>query len=87
MSILLIVFALLTIILPNYCNAETVETKDVITSTATSSSTSSNSSKYNYSDYDYVINSYNIDMVVNENNTFDITETITAYFNISKHGI
>lgn len=38
-------------------------------------------------DYDYVINSYNIDMIVNENNTFDITETITAYFNISKHGI
>jgi hypothetical protein len=26
-------------------------------------------------------------MVVNENNTFDITETITAYFNVSKHGI
>lgn len=67
-----------------------VENKDVITSTATSSSTNSNSSKYNYSsysNYDYVINSYNIDMVVNENNTFDITETITAYFNVSKHGI
>jgi hypothetical protein len=26
-------------------------------------------------------------MVVNEDNTFDITETITAYFNVSKHGI
>jgi len=67
-----------------------VETKDVITSTTTSSSTNSSSSKYNYSsysNYDYVINSYNIDMVVNENNTFDITETITAYFNVSKHGI
>ena len=103
MSIILIVFALLTIILPNYCNAVTVdfgykninvatsvETKDVITSTTTSSSTNSSSSKYNYSsysNYDYVINSYNIDMVVNENNTFDITETITAYFNVSKHGI
>ena len=40
-----------------------------------------------HSDYDYIIDSYNIDMVVNENNTFDITETITAYFNVSKHGI
>lgn len=64
-----------------------VETKDVTTSTTTSSSTNSNSSKYNDSNYDYVINSYNIDMVVNENNTFDITETITAYFNVPKHGI
>ena len=36
---------------------------------------------------DYTITSYNIDMIVNEDNTFDITETITAYFNVSKHGI
>lgn len=39
------------------------------------------------SKYDYFIDSYNIDMIVNENNTFDIIETITAYFNVSKHGI
>ena len=37
--------------------------------------------------YDYTIEKYNIDMVVNENNTFDITETITTNFNVSKHGI
>lgn len=37
--------------------------------------------------YDYVINSYDINMVVNENNTFDITETIVAYFNQPRHGI
>lgn len=36
---------------------------------------------------EYTIKSYNINMVVNEDNTFDITETITAYFNVSKHGI
>lgn len=36
---------------------------------------------------DYYISSYDIDMVVNENNTFDITETITTYFNVEKHGI
>ena len=35
----------------------------------------------------YTITSYNIDMVVNEDNTFDITETITAYFTTFKHGI
>ena len=38
-------------------------------------------------DNDYIINNYNINMVVNEDNTFDITETITAYFNVPKHGI
>jgi len=36
---------------------------------------------------DYTIQSYDINMKVNENNTFDITETITADFHISKHGI
>jgi uncharacterized membrane protein len=36
---------------------------------------------------DYTIDSYNIDMVVNEDNTFDITEIIKVYFNVSKHGI
>lgn len=40
-----------------------------------------------YSNYDYVIDSYNVDIKVNENNTYDITETIEAYFNVSKHGI
>lgn len=36
---------------------------------------------------EYTIQSYNINMIVNEDNTFDITENITAYFNVSKHGI
>lgn len=45
----------------------------------------SKNSKYN--SYDYVIDKYDINIVVNENNTFDIKETITAYFNVSKHGI
>lgn len=51
----------------------------------TSSVTPSKDRKYQ--SYDYVIDKYDINMVVNENNTFDITETITAYFNVSKHGI
>lgn len=45
------------------------------------------SKKSQYAYYDYVIDEYNVDIIVNENNTFDITETITAYFNTSKHGI
>lgn len=36
---------------------------------------------------DYVINKYNVDIVLNENNTFDITENITANFKTKKHGI
>ncbi len=48
-------------------------------------STPSQNSNYAY--LDYVIGKYNVDIRVNENNTLDITETITAYFNKSKHGI
>jgi len=33
----------------------------------------------------YTIESYDIDMVVKEDNTFDITEKITAYFHTAKH--
>ena len=40
-----------------------------------------------YSSYDYVIDKYNVDIVVNENNTLDVTEYITVYFNKEKHGI
>jgi hypothetical protein len=34
---------------------------------------------------EYTITSYNIDLVVNENNTFDITENIESDFKIPKH--
>lgn len=37
--------------------------------------------------YDYVIDAYDINIKVNENNTYDITENITAYFNTERHGI
>ncbi len=63
----------------------TVNTNNVYASTNTN--LNNTSSTYNSNKYDYVINDYKIDMVVNENNTFDITETIKAYFNTSKHGI
>ena len=34
---------------------------------------------------DYEISKYDINIVVNEDNTFDITETITAFFYEPKH--
>ena len=40
-----------------------------------------------YSSYEYVIDKYDINIIINENNTFEITENITAYFNVPKHGI
>lgn len=45
----------------------------------------SENGQYDY--LEYVIDKYNVDINVNENNTLDITETITAYFNVDKHGI
>ncbi len=36
---------------------------------------------------EYALESYNVDMVVNENNSFGITEQIVADFFIEKHGI
>ncbi len=40
-----------------------------------------------YANYEYVIDSYDVIINVNENNTYDITENIVAYFNVNKHGI
>ena len=40
-----------------------------------------------YKSYDYVIDKYDVNIDVKENNTFYITETISAYFNSPKHGI
>lgn len=41
----------------------------------------------NANTYDYVIDSYSIDMIVNEDNSYDITEVIDVYFYTYKHGI
>ena len=40
-----------------------------------------------YSSYDYVLDKYDVNIKVNEDNTFDVIETITTYFNKPKHGI
>lgn len=45
------------------------------------------SEESSYSGYDYLLDSYDVNISVNENNTFDITERIGAYFNVPKHGI
>ena len=44
-----------------------------------------NPNNFGYQDYSYVFNRYDIDIIVNENNTFYITESITAVFNEPKH--
>lgn len=64
-----------------------IETIDNANSSLTNTTSLTPSKNYQYSSYDYVIDKYDINIIVNENNTFDITETITAYFNVSKHGI
>ena len=40
-----------------------------------------------YNEYDYYIDTYNITIDVNKDNSFDIKEEMLVYFNISKHGI
>lgn len=40
-----------------------------------------------YKSYDYVIDKYDVSIVVNKDNTFDITESIVAKFKVPKHGI
>lgn len=48
--------------------------------------TNNNSTTYN-SNSEYTLNNYDINIIVNENNTLNITEKIGAYFNVEKHGI
>ena len=64
-----------------------IETNDNTNSSLDNTASLTPSKNHQYSSYDYVIDKYDINIIVNENNTFDITETITAYFNVSKHGI
>ncbi len=54
-------------------------------SSSESDTTPSKNNKYDF--HSYVIDKYDINVIVNENNTLDITEKITAYFNVEKHGI
>lgn len=42
---------------------------------------------YTTDNYDYTIENYDINIVVNEDNSFDIEEVITTNFNVEKHGI
>lgn len=42
---------------------------------------------YTSSNSEYTLNSYDINIVVNKNNTLNVTEKIGAYFNVEKHGI
>ncbi len=40
-----------------------------------------------YDSYDYLIDGYDIDIVVGENNVLEVTEKLKVYFNVRKHGI
>lgn len=40
-----------------------------------------------YDSYAYLLDSYDINIIVNEDNSFDITEHISAYFHEARHGI
>ncbi len=60
---------------------------NVIPSIDVNTNKDKNSLQLLYPNNDYVINSYDVNVIVNEDNTFDITETITAYFNTPRHGI
>jgi hypothetical protein len=40
-----------------------------------------------FSGFPYVLDSYDVDITVNDDNTFSITEKITAFFNVERHGI
>ncbi len=51
------------------------------------SSDSSNKSISSFNYYPYIITKYDVNMNVNSDNSFDITETIVANFNKSRHGI
>lgn len=52
-----------------------------------STSTTGNNDDQMNTSGDYYISDYDIKIIVNENNTFEITEKITANFNVAKHGI
>ncbi len=45
------------------------------------------SQTYLYTNYDYIIDRYDVNIKVKEDNSLDIVETIDAYFNTYKHGI
>lgn len=62
-----------------YVSIEIID--DVFEKNATPSKT------YPYSNFSYVLDQYDVNITVNENNTLDVIETITAYFRESKHGI
>ncbi len=60
---------------------------EINTTSSSTTLTITPSKSSQYKSYDYVIDKYDINIVVNENNTLDIRENITAYFNVAKHGI
>lgn len=72
-------------------NYYTVKENPLPNSNTANNNYSDNNYNNDYSNYnsnsEYTLNSYDINIIVNENNTLNITEKIGAYFNVEKHGI
>lgn len=89
-SLFVVIALSLILACPIKIYAITEQSSNVSNDTTNSSNNATNttpSKNYQYSSYDYVIDKYDINIFVNENNTFDITETITVHYNVSRHGI
>ena len=68
-------------------NSNTDNNNSSINNNIDNSNTNNNIDNSNTNNYDYYIDKYNIKIIVNKNNTYDVIETITANFNTNKHGI
>lgn len=93
--VLLFIFVSLLFIIPSKANALSYKSdlfniEDSINISAVEM-TAVKLAQTNYLSYntnsDYILNSYDINVIVNEDNTLNITEKIGAYFYIEKHGI
>ena len=71
-----ILFMVLCMLMPSLVNASEYKSYSLTPSI-----------NYDYQNYEYVIDEYHVEIDVNEDNSYDITEEITAYFNVQKHGI
>lgn len=87
-AIYLLSVILLSIMIPFSLSTSSYEENDTIDENEIYNETyKDNNSIYDDFNSNYKIKKYNTDLVVNEDNTLNITENITAYFNKSKHGI
>ncbi len=78
-------FVLLILLIPSKVNA--LDEKSDFINLENTQVTPAPTAQVQSNNSEYFINNYHINIMVNENNTLNITEKIGAYFNIEKHGI